>query len=36
MDGNRQLDPQIAVGDGCVMEGTNSGLTIYNKKGEFV
>jgi hypothetical protein len=36
MDGNRQVDPQIAVGGGYVMEGTNSGLIIYNKKGEFV
>jgi hypothetical protein len=36
MDGNRQVDPQVAVGGGYVMEGTNSGLMIYNKKGEFV
>lgn len=36
MDGNRQVDPQVAVGGGFVMEGTNSGLLIYNKKGEFV
>jgi len=36
MDGNRQVDPQIAVGGGYVMEGTNSGLLIFNKKGEFV
>jgi len=36
MDGNRQVDPQIAVGGGFVMEGTNSGILIYNKKGEFV
>jgi hypothetical protein len=36
MDGNRQVDPQIAVGGGYVLHGTNSGLVIYNKKGEFV
>lgn len=36
MDGNRQVDPQIAVGGGYILEGTNSGLIIYNKKGEFV
>ncbi|MEP6713829.1 MAG: hypothetical protein ABJA37_15490 [Ferruginibacter sp.] len=36
MDGNRQVDPQIAVGGGYVMEGSNSGIVIYNKKGEFV
>jgi hypothetical protein len=36
MDGNRQVDPQVAVGGGYVLEGTNSGLMIYNKKGEFV
>ena len=36
MDGNRQVDPQIAVGGNYVMHGTNSGLIIYNKKGEFI
>jgi hypothetical protein len=36
MDGNRQVDPQIAVGGGYVLHGTNSGLVIYNKKGEYV
>jgi len=36
VDGNRQVDPQIAVGGGYVMEGTNSGLMIYDKKGIFV
>ena len=36
MDGNRQVDPQIAVGGGYVFHGTNTGLIIYNKKGEFV
>lgn len=35
-DGNRQVDPQIAVGGGYVVHATNTGLTIYNKKGEFV
>ena len=32
MDGNRQVDPQIAVGGNYVLHGTNSGLIIYNKK----
>jgi hypothetical protein len=36
VDGNRQVDPQIAVGGGYVLHGTNSGIIIYNKKGEFV
>ncbi len=36
MDGNRQVDPQIAVGGGYVFHGTNSGLTIYDKEGNFV
>ena len=36
MDGYRQVDPQIAVGGGYVLHGTNSGLIIYNKKGEYV
>ncbi|MFT5302396.1 MAG: hypothetical protein ACI814_003211, partial [Mariniblastus sp.] len=35
-DGNRQVDPQIAVGGGYVLHGTNNGLIIYNKQGEFV
>lgn len=35
-DGNRQVDPQIAVGGGYVLHGTNGGLVIYNKKGEYV
>lgn len=35
-DGNRQVDPQIAVGGGYILHGTNSGLVIYNKKGEYV
>jgi hypothetical protein len=36
MDGDRQVDPQIAVGGGYVMEGTNDGLLIFDKKGQFV
>lgn len=35
-DGNRQVDPQIAVGGGFVFHGTNSGLVIYDKKGAYV
>lgn len=35
-DGNRQVDPQIAVGGGYVFHGTNSGLIIYSKSGEFI
>lgn len=35
LDGNRQVDPQIAVGGGYVLHGTNNGLVIYNKKGEY-
>lgn len=36
MDGNRQVDPQIAVGGGFVLHGTNSGIVIYTKAGEYV
>ena len=36
MDGDRQVDPQIAVGGGYILEGSNKGLIIYDKKGEFV
>ena len=36
LDGNRQVDPQIAVGGGFVLHGTNSGLIIYDKKGNFL
>lgn len=36
MDGNRQVDPQIAVGGGYVLEGSNGGIIIYDKKGQFV
>ncbi|WP_167619741.1 hypothetical protein [Maribellus sediminis] len=35
-DGNRQVDPQIAVGGGYVFHATNSGLVIYDKSGNFV
>ena len=35
-DGNRQVDPQIAVGGEHVLHGTNQGLIIYTKKGDFV
>ncbi len=35
-DGNRQVDPQIAVGGGFVFHGTNSGFVIYDKKGNYV
>ena len=36
MDGNRQVDPQIAVGGGYVLHGTNHGIIIYDKKGNYV
>ena len=36
MDGNRQVDPQIAVGSGYVVHGTNLGIIIYDKGGNFV
>ncbi len=35
-DGNRQVDPQIAVGGGFILHGTNKGLIIYDKKGNFI
>lgn len=35
-DGNRQVDPQIAVGGGFVLHGTNSGFLIYDKSGNYV
>ncbi len=35
-DGNRQVDPQIAVGGNHVLHATNSGLIVYTKAGEFV
>jgi hypothetical protein len=36
MDGDRQVDPQIAVGNGFILHGTNGGLIIYDKKGTFI
>ncbi|WP_157972879.1 hypothetical protein [Aureibaculum luteum] len=36
LDGNRQVDPQIAVGGGFVFHGTNSGLVIYDKQGNYI
>ncbi len=36
MDGNLQVDPQIAVGGGYVFHGTNHGFIIYDKEGNFV
>jgi len=36
LDGNRQVDPQIAVGGGFVLHGTNGGLIIYDKQGHYV
>ena len=35
-DGNRQVDPQIAVGGNHVLHATNHGLIVYKKSGEFV
>jgi hypothetical protein len=35
-DGDRQVDPQIAVGGGYVFHATNSGLYIYTKQGQYV
>lgn len=35
-DGNRQVDPQIAIGGGYVLHGTNSGLIVYDKQGNFI
>jgi hypothetical protein len=36
MDGNRQVDPQIAVGGGYVLHATNLGLVIYDKQGNYI
>jgi hypothetical protein len=36
MDGDRQVDPQIAVGGGYILEGSNRGLLIYTKEGKWV
>jgi len=35
-DGNRQVDPQVAVGGGHVLTGTNLGFILYTNKGEYV
>ncbi|MEL6431739.1 MAG: hypothetical protein AAFR54_21390 [Planctomycetota bacterium] len=35
-DGNRQVDPQVAVGPEHVLTATNNGLIVYDKKGEYV
>ena len=34
-DGNRQVDPQIAVGGGHILHGTNNGFVIYDKRGTY-
>ncbi|QTD39217.1 hypothetical protein JL193_08270 [Polaribacter batillariae] len=36
MDGNRQVDPQIAIGGGYILHGSNSGLVIYDKNGNYI
>jgi hypothetical protein len=36
MDGNRQVDPQIAIGGGYILHATNNGLIIFDKEGRFV
>jgi hypothetical protein len=36
MDGNRQVDPQIAVGGGVVFHATNAGMIIYDKTGKYI
>ncbi len=35
-DGDRQVDPQLAVGGGHVLHATNGGLTVYDKQGNYV
>jgi len=35
-DGNRQVDPQVAVGGKHVLTATNSGLIVYDKQGNYV
>lgn len=35
-DGNRQVDPQVAVGGGHVLTATNAGLIVYTKGGDYV
>ena len=36
MDGNRQVDPQVAVGGEHVLTATNNGLIVYDKTGKYV
>jgi len=36
LDGNRQVDPQLAVGNGFVLHASNSGLIIYDQEGKFI
>ncbi|MCR9246778.1 MAG: hypothetical protein NXI31_17225 [bacterium] len=36
MDGNRQVDPQVAIGGGHVLHATNHGLHLYDKAGKFI
>ncbi|MBK7467605.1 MAG: hypothetical protein IPJ43_12805 [Saprospiraceae bacterium] len=35
-DGNRQVDPQIAIGGGNVVESSNKGILIFDKKGNYI
>ena len=35
-DGNRQVDPQIAIGGGYVVETSNRGILIFDKKGNYI
>lgn len=35
LDGDRQVDPQIAVGGGHVVHATNQGLGVYDKTGQW-
>ncbi len=35
-DGNRQVDPQIAIGPKHVVHATNSGFTIFDKQGNYI
>lgn len=35
-DGNRQVDPQIAVGEHHVLTATNGGIIVYDKAGRYV
>lgn len=35
-DGDRQVDPQIAVGGGYILHGTNNGFLIYDKEGAVI